>query len=897
MKWAEIFPQDPHVILDPTVRWYPGVDDELAVSPQAVLPPLVQIVREGVTQWRSDGYPGASATSCALLRWWFDTDHLIVGADGVTIPFRYYFAQREAVESVIWLYEVERARDPYALMKYDGSGQVSRNLFMEDWTRYVLKLATGTGKTKVLSLLIAWSYFHKLYEPGSDLARNFLVLAPNIIVLDRLRTDLEGVRIFWVDPVLPDNGYGGQTWQDDFQLTVHLQNTVHLAQDAGNLFLTNIHRLYRTDASPTFEDADTLDYFLGPRPISKTTDDTVDLAPLISELPDLLVLNDEAHHIHDDQLAWFQTIKDLINQFRLRGRTVSAQIDVTATPKHADGAIFVQTVSDYPLVEAIRQGVVKRPVLPDQASRAKLQERPHDDYAERYADYLHLGYMEWEKVTEELQPTGKKPILFVMTDDTKDCDAVKAYLERRYPALCPVLVIHTKKNGDLAEGGSNQSKAELQKLRELANTIDDPTNPFKAIVSVMVLREGWDVQNVVTIVGLRPFRARSQILPEQALGRGLRRMFRGEPVSEQVSVIGTDAFMDFVERIKAEGVELDYQPMGRQSPPKGPLTIQVDRGNPQKDIDRLDITLPELSPRIYREFKNFGELDLGVGEHPRWSLQQFSESEQREIIFRDIDTEGVDHTTVLDVALDPNPNHVVGYFARTIMRDLRLVGVFDVLFGKLKQFLQDDLFTEPVRLDDLNTLRNLSKPEVTASIVNTTKRAINALTIRDTGTTRIQNTSKLSQRKTFLVKDQGFMIPKKSVFNKVVGDSQFELEFAAFLDGCEDLISFAKNYQSQGFAIEYHNADGGIARYFPDWFVKETADQIWLIETKGREDVDDPRKWDRLQQWCHDANQQSQPNKFRALYVTQERWGQYHPKDFRELCRINANARPLGTIS
>lgn len=96
---------------------------------------------------------------------------------------------------------------------------------------------------------------------------------------------------------------------------------------------------------------------------------------------------------------------------------------------------------------------------------------------------------------------------------------------------------------------------------------------------------------------------------------------------------------------------------------------------------------------------------------------------------------------------------------------------------------------------------------------------------------------KPSQKKAFLVKDRGFPIPKKSVFNKVVGDSQFELEFASFLDGCEDLISLAKNHQNQGFAIEYHNADERIARYYPDWFVKETEDLIWLIETKEREDV------------------------------------------------------------
>ena len=86
------------------------------------------------------------------------------------------------------------------LMKYDSSGRVSKGMFAEDWTRYVLKLATGAGKTKVMSLLMAWCYFHRRYEPGSDLSTNFLLIAPNIIVLDRLRTDFDGAKIFYRRP-------------------------------------------------------------------------------------------------------------------------------------------------------------------------------------------------------------------------------------------------------------------------------------------------------------------------------------------------------------------------------------------------------------------------------------------------------------------------------------------------------------------------------------------------------------------------------------------------------------------------------------------------------------------------------------------------------------------------
>jgi type III restriction enzyme len=238
------------------------------------MPPLVAKIRKHVYDWRLEGYPGASATSVALLRHWFEAEHLIESASGSLSNFQYYFAQREAVESVIWLFEVRRARDKYDLLRFDASGAVSSGMFPEDWPRYVLKMATGAGKTKVISLLIAWSFFHKTYESESPLSRNFLLIAPNIIVLDRLRTDFDGLHIFFNDPVLPPNGFEGRNWRDDFQVTLHLQDDVRLTQKVGNLFLTNIHRVFLRDvAEPTLEDDDLSDYFLapfGPKPSGKT---------------------------------------------------------------------------------------------------------------------------------------------------------------------------------------------------------------------------------------------------------------------------------------------------------------------------------------------------------------------------------------------------------------------------------------------------------------------------------------------------------------------------------------------------------------------------------------------------------------------------------------------------
>ena len=138
-------------------------------------------------------------------------------------------------------------------------------------------------------------------------------------------------------------------------------------------------------------------YFLGPKPVGATTDSKLDLGDIVRDIDELMVLNDEAHHVHDETLAWFKSIQDIHNRLLQKDSRLSMQIDVTATPRHNNGAIFVQTISDYPLVEAIYQNIAKHPVLPDSASRAKLSEKKSYKYSEKYEDYIHLGYLEWKK--------------------------------------------------------------------------------------------------------------------------------------------------------------------------------------------------------------------------------------------------------------------------------------------------------------------------------------------------------------------------------------------------------------------------------------------------------------------------------------------------------------------
>ena len=262
---------------------------------------------------------------------------------------------------------------------------------------------------------------------------------------------------------------------------------------------------------------------------------------------------------------------------------------------------------------------------------------------------------------------------------------------------------------------------------------------------------------------------------------------------------------------------------------------------------------------------------------------QFSEEEQREIVFKDITTGEVSHTTILDTAGIADYRSVIGYFAQNIMKDLRLVSGYDVLYGKIKAFVQDQLFDRQVELENPNTLRNLSELPATKTLIETFKKAINALTIQDKGDAEIRDSIKLRQTRPFVAKDQGYLIPKKSVFNRIIGESHFELEFANFLEDCDDVISYAKNYMAVHFKLDYVNANGDITNYYPDFLVKLSDKKIYVVETKGQEDLDVPLKMARLRQWCEDINRVQKDIKYDYVYVDEDSYKKYKPKSFRYL--------------
>ena len=369
--------------------------------------------------------------------------------------------------------------------------------------------------------------------------------------------------------------------------------------------------------------------------------------------------------------------------------------------------------------------------------------------------------------------------------------------------------------------------------------------------------------------------------------------FGDDTVRETVSVMGTPAFMDFVESIKSEGVTFEHVPMGGGSTRHDSLVVEVDTENAEKNLDELDIPLPKLTRRFQREFKNLEALDPARFGNQLLPLKSFTPEETREIIFKMMLDAEEHHTIQLDGTGPADYRSVVAFFARQLLKDLRLVGGYEVLYPKVRDFMRDFLFSpSPVSLEDPIVLRNLSEPDAGKILYDSFKTAINALTIQEAGSTRIEDRIRLKTMRPFRTDWRQHLPATKCLFNKIVGEPHsggFELRFAAFLEDAPDVQAFAKNYLAVGFKLDYVKSNGDLSNYVPDFFVRMTDGTVWLVETKGRAELDLPQKMARLRQWCADATAAeaaeggSKSPHYDFVFVDENGYEKHKPKTFASL--------------
>lgn len=832
---------------------------------------LVPKIREQVDAWRESGYEDASEVTRRLFEYWFEEDHEV---PGFGVPFRYWFCQREAIETLVWLVEIAGQRDAQELIQdhatifekdlftkniafqttMDGRRQLRRyvpeldaegvqDLPPENLRRFAFKMATGSGKTWVMAMAIVWSYFHKKKVPGSELSTNFLIVAPNVIVYQRLEKDFAANRIFYELPLVPPE------WRGEFALKPILRGEATEPDPSGNLFLTNIQQLYES-RDQEWTPANAIEALLGKKP----TKDLVSsgqrsMLERVKSLKDLVVLNDEAHHVHDVELAWSQS---LLSIHEALPQGLALWLDFSATPKDQNGMYFPWTVCDYPLAQAVEDRIVKAPLIVTKEDDSKQPKNDPDgvtaeNIGDKYGYWLRAAVARWKEHYQVYKQLGTRPVLFIMAEKNVYADAIGEYLWKTKEfgfKESEVLVIHTDAAGEI-------TKKDLEKAREAARDIDKAESRIKAIVSVMMLREGWDVRNVTVVLGLRPFTAKAEILPEQVIGRGLRLMTQVSPDRTQtLEVLGTRNLLNVLRnQLEAEGVGV----ASTKSDPPPPVII-----SPIQERLAYDIAIPITKPSLAHEIRKLSELRISdleaiydqvdLAEPFRIKLKLEFATTETEVHQADIAPETVQIQDLL------------ASITNKAIERAKLPNRFAELYPVVRNYVASRCFGRVVNLDGEVVRSHLARLELQEGIVNYLARKIAELTVERRAIEFERADFRLSETKPFSWRrNLPALEARKTVFNYVATYNDFERRFAEFLDKASDVLRFASlGTTEQGesgtqFRVDYLKPSGAIGFYYPDWVVvqKTKAGEInWIIETKGRVWEGTAAKDEALKTWC-----------------------------------------------
>jgi len=811
---------------------------------------LVNVLRQAIYAWRNEGYPNTTPTTNRLLQYWFNEDHIVNNE-----PFEFWFCQREAIETLIYVYEVVEKRTFIDMAREFGEGSIlNYDPTYDQYPRYGFKMATGSGKTFVMAMTIVWQYFNFKNEHQNDYTSKFLLIAgEKNVIYDRLKRDFENEKIFKERPFIPPE------WIDNFDLKAILKETPIYTVPEAVLFLTNIQQLEeRRNRKKEVEKE--INNTLEISQVSNISNIYQEnrIKEVLTVCPNIVILKDEAHHIYHFERAWQKILlglhRELINRF---GKGINMELDFSATPRTETGALFPWIIVDFSLKEAIEMNIVKRPL---KGKIRGAEEAPTKKTVERYKAWIEAGIRRWREYKEKLKVLNKKPVLFFQCPDNKEADEVFEYLNSISDLKGKVLLIHTDSTGEV-------KKSDIPKAREFAKTIDDEKNEYEAIVSTLMLNEGWDVRNVNVIVGLRPYTAERGVLPEQVIGRGLRKMFPEEGANidkgiNVLEVIGPPGLIEILEELETqEGIkfgEFDVES------PLNLTTIYVDGTKKDKDIE-----IPILSPRIL--IKEFPISEFHINNLP--SLGQL-ENKVLETEYIAIDM--LKNVEVIrekwDLPVPKNPGSVIAYYTDLILKQLKLPNMFADFYPLVKKYVIEKLFTEKVNLDDPRVLYKLSCVEVQTKLINLFVETFRNMSFVEQEPQK-GDFIKLSEVEPFIWSRLVYPA-NKCIFNYTPCENNLELDFCKFLEKAEDVISFTKIVSKIGFFIEYKSSEGGLRVYYPDFIVKTSLNEYFLIELKGLEDVDVEYKDQRAKLWCEDVQRLTKEN-WSFVRINQEEFEKY----------------------
>ena len=838
---------------------------------------LVNELRKAVYKWREDGYPGITDTTRELLQFWFEEDHKLDGE-----LFKLWFCQREAIETLIYVYGVMKKRNFIDMARDFGAGPIQAyDPSYDQYPLYAFKMATGSGKTFVMALVIVWSYFNHKFENKEDYASKFLLITgEKNVIYDRLKRDFKDGAIFKKWSFIPPK------WEDKFDLQVILkEDPIHIIPE-NVLFLTNIQQLEERKGKKE-EVEEYVDDLLVLKEVKKHDIYLENrIKEVLTKCPNIMILKDEAHHIYSFEKAWKKILlnlhENLVSQY---GKGINMELDFSATPKTETGALFPWIIVDFPLKEAIEMSIVK---LPLKGIVKNAEEIASKKAVERYRAWIDAGIRRWREYKKALKPLSKPPVLFIQCSSNKESDEVFEYVNSIPDLKGKVLLIHTDSTGNI-------QKKDLEPARKAAKLIDEPEkiksdpelkdlfpNGIEAIVSTMMLNEGWDVRNVNVIVGLRPYGSKRKVLPEQVIGRGLRKMFPDEPPDIEHSinileVIGPPGLTEILEDLEAEeGIKFAEFDTDKSL---NLTTIFVDEDKLDKDIE-----IPILSSRIViREFDISG---VNIDSLPSLKIPLENKVLEMEYIAVDM-LKGVERIKrKWDLPVPKDAKNVIAYYTDLILKRLKIGRAFANFYPIVKKYVQSKLFDVEVDINDPRTLYNLSNPKVQEELIRLFVDAFKEMTFTEREPKRT-DVIKLLGTPPFVWSKQVYPADK-CIFNYVPCDNNFEIDFAKFLDRAEDVEAFSKIVPKIGFFVEYRDSNGNLRLYYPDFIVKMKTGEKIIVETKGRVDVDVEHKDARIKIWCEDASNLT-GEKWKFVRVDQKLFERYKFKNMIKIISVITN--------
>jgi len=840
---------------------------------------LVNKIRDRVDEWREKDYPNVTGITKQLLEYW---------KDETKRENKFFFCQLEAMETLIWLVEGSESEKQGIKIPSDGG------LFQ----RLCCKMATGSGKTIVMAMLIAWQVINKVtYLQDKRFSKNILIMAPGLTVKSRLQV---------LFPTNEGNMY------DEFNI---IPESFHEKLFQGKFGIHNWHTLMpEVDAKKSVVK------------LGKESDEVFSKRILKHDSKNIIVINDEAHHAYRasvDQATkisktelerdkrWIEGLDKIHSS-----RNIVKCFDFSATPFIPSGknvsedTLFEWIVSDFSLNDAIESGLTKTPriairddsgkfskdyhsrfyhLYKDDEVKPELNRRakPHEKLPDLVANAYFLLGQDWIETKKVWDESGSKipPVMITVCNRTETAARVMYSFEKKRFGLKELSdtnhLLHidstTMDKAEEKESSTNETSDTAETLREIVDTVGKrgkPGEQIRNIIAVNMLSEGWDARNVTHIMGLRAFS--SQLLCEQVVGRGLRRTaYEVDPETGLFSP----------EYVNVFGVPFTFLPHegGDGTPPPPTMPTTTIEPDPDKiehkiswpNVERIDT---DFSPKLSVKWDKIQSLELRSDDvSTSVGMAQVLEGKPHVDKMSEIDLHELNKTIRLqriifvaakDVYDSMSPNWK-GNKEFLLIQIVKLVEEF-IHSDKIDvvDVSDDELRTKMTILFNMQKVVAHVCKAITDSNVENRKIILDSTKpIKSTSDMRPWSTKKPAEYTT------------KSHINLAVYDSKWEISAGQELERNKNVISWVRN-DHIGFNIKYMY-NGILHDYWPDFLIRLNNNVTLVLEIKGVDDNQNKEKRRYLAEWVDVINQD-------GSYGTWTWDVAFHPTDVRGMIETHS---------